>query len=262
MIDQYSLQGDPGLPADMFRHAGTCPACEKPVTFVAADPYFRSALKCDHCGSVPRHRVLMKTISDYFPNWRDLEIHESSPGWDMVSQRLANECKGYVASQYDSSAAPGQFVDAPRMPCRRYRSENLELQTFADARFDLVIAQDVFEHIFRPDLAIKEIARTLKPNGAIFMTVPILMKRNPSRIRARQYNGIIEYVMERHFHGNPLNSAGSLVTIDWGYDIVSYLQHHSGLSFLMIQLDNIDLGIRADLNEVLVGWKIPMLDLT
>ncbi|WP_371419407.1 methyltransferase domain-containing protein [Bradyrhizobium sp. CCBAU 051011] len=33
---------------------------------------------------------------------------------------------------------------------------------FADDTFDLVITQDVFEHIFRPDLAISDIARTLK----------------------------------------------------------------------------------------------------
>ncbi|QHO73889.1 hypothetical protein ACH79_15790 [Bradyrhizobium sp. CCBAU 051011] len=40
-----------------------------------------------------------------------------------------------------------------------------------------------------------------------------------------------------------------------GHDIVAHLQHHSGLSFVIIQIGNIDLGIRADLNEVLVASR-------
>jgi hypothetical protein len=64
--------------------------------------------------------------------------------------------------------------------------------------------------------------------------------------------------MEPQYHGNPLAKSGALVTIDWGYDIVEYLHHHSRLNFIMLQVDNIDFGIRADLNEVLVGSKRPI----
>jgi SAM-dependent methyltransferase len=241
-----------------FRHSGTCSICEQEVEFVATAPYFRSTLKCSKCGSIPRHRVLMYVLSQYFPDWRKLSIHEGSPGWDMVSQRLAKECSKYLASQYDTSVPFGSTVDAPRMPCKQYRSENLESQTFPDACFDLVILQDVFEHIFHPDKAIKEIARTLKPGGALAMTVPIVQKKRPSMRRATLTEDGIKHILEPQFHGNPIGNRRSLVTIDWGYDIVSYLQHHSGLSFLMLQIDNIDLGIRADLNEVLVGFKKPL----
>jgi SAM-dependent methyltransferase len=199
----------------------------------------------------------MKVLSDYFPGWRDLNIHESSPGWDMLSQRLARECKTYCASQYDTSAPNGTVIDAPRMPCKKYQSENLEEQTYPDDYFDIVIMQDVFEHIFRPNLAIKEIARTLKPRGATLMTVPIVMKSRPSQRRAAISNGNVEYMLEPEFHGNPLGG-GALVTIDWGYDIVAYFHKHSGLSFTMIKIDDIDLGIRAKLNEVLVGFKLPI----
>lgn len=244
-------------PTEFFRHAGECPLCEKSVQFVAAGPYLRNTLKCDSCGSLPRQRVLMKVLSDYFPKWRDLNIHESSPGWDMLSQRLARECKSYFASQYDTTVMPGTIVDAPRLPCKKYQSENLEEQTYSDEQFNIVVTQDVFEHIFHPDLAIKEIARTLKPGGATIMTVPIVRQRQPSRRRAALSGGNVEHILEPQFHGNPLGGKGSLVTIDWGYDIVSYLQYHSGLSFIMIQIDNIDLGIRADLNEVLLGFKLP-----
>ena len=203
----------------------------------------------------------MHVLSTYFPNWRQLALHESSPGWDPVSQRLARECKQYTASQYDVSVPFGTRVDARRMPCKQYLSENLEAQTFADQQFDLVVTQDVFEHIFHPDKAVREIARTLRDGGATIMTVPLIRKQRPSHRRASLAGGMITHHEEPEYHGNPLGKDGALVTIDWGYDICGYLQHHSGLSFLMVSIDNIDLGIRADLNEVLIGFKMPVPNL-
>jgi hypothetical protein len=245
-----------------FEHDGFCALCEKSTTFVAEHPYFRNSLKCSLCKTVPRNRAIWHYLNVFAPNWRNQALHESSPGWDLVSQRLTKECGNYVASQYDPAVPFGTVVENSRMLAKRYRSENLEDQTFPDNSFDVVVTQDVFEHVFRPDRAILEIARTLKPGGITIMTVPITRKMQPSRRRAELLaNGEIRNVLEPQYHGNPLSKDGSLVTIDWGYDIVTYFQHHSGLSFLMLQSDNIDLGIKAELCEVLVGVKreIPVL---
>ena len=250
---------NPVVSGPFFQHAGRCPACGAETTFVAEGPYFRNTLKCIKCESIPRHRALMHVLSQYFPTWHSLTVHESSPGWDIVSQRLARECRDYTASQYDPNIPSGELVEAPRMPCKWYQCENLEAQTFQDQSFDLVITQDVFEHVFHPDLAIREIARTLRPGGATLMTVPIVRKSKPSRRRAALVAGkVVNLIEPPEFHGNPISGEGALVTIDWGFDVVGYLQHHSGLSFIMIQIDNIDLGIRADLIEVLVGFKAPI----
>lgn len=240
-----------------FQRQGYCPACESETLFVADGAYFRNTLKCVKCKSVPRNRVLMHVLSKYFPSWNKLRIHESSPGWDIVSQRLAKECEQYVASQYDPNIALGSLVDAPRLPCKRYFNQNLESQTFLDNEFDLVITQDVFEHIFFPDLAIKDIARTLKVGGATLMTVPIVRKNKPSRRRAALVGGEVHHLVEpAQYHGNPISGKGALVTVDWGYDIVSYLQHHSGMAFQMIQVENLEHGIAGDLIEVLLGFKV------
>jgi SAM-dependent methyltransferase len=203
----------------------------------------------------------MKVIVDYFPGWRGLHIHEGSPGFDNLSSRLARECAKYTASQYNPKLDFGRVYEYNH-PSRTYSNENLESQSFQDSSFDIVITQDVFEHVFNPEKAIREIARTLKPNGATIMTVPIVMKTQPSRRRASLIEGSVNHLIEPpQYHGNPIDGNGALVTIDWGYDIVSYLQHHSGLSFLMIQIDNIDLGIRAELIEVLIGFKRPIASL-
>jgi SAM-dependent methyltransferase len=244
-----------------LEHPGTCPVCEQTVTFVATGPFFRSTLRCSICNSVPRHRVLMYAISTYFPQWKSLSIHEGSPGRDTLSTRLARDCELYTASQYDLSVPFGQIVDAPSMPCKNYQSENFETQTFADSSFDIVITQDVFEHIFHPDRAIKEVARTLKPGGATIMTVPIVRGIGPSRRRARMVDNTVENLLEPEYHGNTMSGKGSLVTIDWGYDIARYLQFHSGLNFMLLEIDNMDLGIRAQYNDVLLGFKaaVPLL---
>lgn len=241
-----------------FRRDGLCPVCERRVVFTADGPYFRNTLKCSNCRSVPRHRALMHALRTHFPDWKNLGMHESSPGWDPLSVKLASQSKNYLASQYDADVPFGTTVPAPWMPCRAYRSENLEQQTFADGTFDLVITQDVFEHLFRPDLAIQEIARTLKPGGATLMTVPLVRKLKPSQRRAAMAEGAVRHILPPDYHGNPMSADGSLVTVDWGYDIVSYLQHHSGLSFLLFRIDSMDFGMRADLNEVLVGFKRPI----
>jgi SAM-dependent methyltransferase len=161
------------------------------------------------------------------------------------------ECPGYLASQYDPEIGFGKYNLE-----KKYQSENLEHQTFDSESFDIVITQDVFEHMFAPDLAIKEIARTLKIGGAHIMTVPIVMGGEKSRRRARIDKSGIEHLLEPQYHGNPLSNDGSLVTIDWGNDIVDYLAAHSGLTVSQFNIDDLTKGIRAVYNEVLVCRKL------
>jgi SAM-dependent methyltransferase len=93
-----------------------------------------------------------------------MQIHESSPG-GQSSDKIKQECKRYTGSQFFSDVPRGQSKDGQR-------SEDLEALTFPDESFDLVITQDVFEHVLRPAKAFAEIARTLKPGGAHVYTVP------------------------------------------------------------------------------------------
>ncbi len=190
----------------------------------------------------------MAAIDMLYPQWRGLTIHESSPSERGTSLRLKRECPNYTASFYDPAIPLG--TNHPR---HGYRCENLESLTFPEASFDLVLTQDVFEHIFHPDWAIKEIARVLKPDGAYLMTVPIVMKSSPSQRRARiDNNGNITHLKASEYHGNPIDERGSLVTIDWGYDILDYLAFHSSLRCTMIYIDDLSRGIRAEFIEVIV----------
>jgi hypothetical protein len=230
---------------------GFCPICDGPAHFRAESPWLRDFFRCQGCGSIPRERAFMATIEMFYPQWRMLTVHESSPSQIGASLRLKRECCNYTASFYDPSVPLGATH-----PEHGYRCENLESLTFSDASIDLVLTQDVFEHIFYPDLAIKEIERVLKPGGAYIMTVPIVMKSAPSERRASvDLNRAVSYLKDIQYHGNPIDEKGILVTIDWGYDILDYLNHHSSLQCTMIQIDDLSRGIHAEFIEVIVCRK-------
>lgn len=45
---------------------------------------------------------------------------------------------------------------------------------FDDAVFDTVVCSEILEHLFRPDLLLREVMRVLKPGGRVIVTVPNL----------------------------------------------------------------------------------------
>lgn len=237
--------------APYFRHEGICPICEGIVTFVSSNDWFRDNLLCSGCLSIPRERAVMQTIMKLKPNWRNLYIHESSPTDRAISRKLARECQSYTASQYDSSIVPGQIH-----PSRGYRSEDLGSQTFPDGSFDIVVTQDVFKHLPDPDAAIREIARTLKPGGVHIASIPLTQGWEPSITRTRNLpSGKVEHVLPPVYHGSPIDNPRSLVTTDWGYDVAAFFQKHSGMDSIILHIDDIDYGIRAEYMEIVVSRK-------
>lgn len=195
----------------------------------------------------------MIALEQIYPDWRTRSIHESSPALRGVSVKLRKECPQYVPSHY----IPGEPFGAINERLG-VRNEDLEHQTFADDAFDIVITQDVFEHLFHPDLAIREIARTLRPGGAHIATVPIVMKAASSRRRASlgEDGSVHHHIEPPEYHGNPVDEKGSLVTFDYGYDMAAYMSAWSGLVTTLVYIDDITRGVRAEYIEVMVNRKL------
>lgn len=113
------------------------------------------------------------------------------------------------------------------------------------------------EHIFNPQSAFREIARTLKPGGAHIFTVPLINKERTTECWAKlDDNNNIIFLKEEEYHGNPINPKGSPVTFHYGYDIVDLIYKSSGMVTQIFTIDNIDLGIRAEYIDVLISRKI------
>lgn len=245
---------------------GFCPICDAEVNFNAVSEkvlaqkwwpgWFRIALKCEKCKSPPRERAIAHMLTKLRPNWRELAIHESSPGGWAFSYKLRREAPGYVASQYDPTFPFGQMHSSGR-----WRNEDLEAQTFADETFDVVVTQDVFEHLFNPGRAAREICRTLKPGGLCLMTVPVVRPWGTTQRRASLKDGQVVHHLPEQYHGNPVGDGKSLVTVDWSYGIGAYLTAKSGVPFSVLVLDDMTMGIRDPYNTLLVATKEPLPDL-
>lgn len=232
-----------------FKTKGYCVCCDEEVVFEAGNSWLRDNLCCSNCQSIPRERALMHVIESHFPSWRELRIHESSPGNRGASVKLKAQCKEYIGSQYYPGEPIGKMVGD-------FRNEDLENMTFPDDYFDLIITQDVMEHLYDPEKAFSEIARTLKKGGAHIFTVPLLNKHKPTEVWATKgANGKPVFLHNAEYHGNPIDPEGSPVTMHWGFDIVDYIEKSSGMKTTIESILDINLGIWAELNEVLISRK-------
>ena len=226
---------------------GYCPICERRVFFCTEGTWLRDQLRCSVCWSIPRWRAIIHVLQQLFPEWRKLRIHESSPG-GATSDKLARECTQIIQTHFFPDTTPGDVKNG-------YRCENLEAQTFPDAAFDLVVTQDVFEHVLDPAAGFREVARTLKPGGAHVFTIPWYYWK-PTLTRAvRSTDGSVQLLVEADYHGNPIDSSGSLVVTEWGWEFCDFVYRASGMTTTAVRIYDPSRGIAGEFIEVFVSRK-------
>jgi hypothetical protein len=225
---------------------GSCPICECKTVFIKEDEWLRDHYRCLWCHSIPRWRAIIQILNMLFPQWRELRILESSPGGSS-SDKIRRDCKEYVPTHFFSDVSSGEYKNG-------VRCENLEKMTFDSESFDLVVTQDVFEHVLNPDKAFREVSRALKPGGAHVFTVPFYSS-NKTVIRAVDSAQGIEYLEEKVYHGNPISADGSLVVTDWGQDLPDFIYRNSGMTTTIYQLRDPKLGLAGEFLEVFVSRK-------
>lgn len=230
-------------------YLGYCPICDNEARFVAYGTWYRDCLICTSCQSVPRFRAFCHVLKTNFPNYCELEIHESSP--TPLVDRIWDKCSRYTASQFYPNIPLGKMHEG-------FHCQNLEQLTFDDECFDIFVTMDVMEHILDPVRAFKEIARVLRPGGIHIFTVPICWKMiNTPRAKRGEDGGVV-YLKDPEYHANPIDEKGSLVATDYGCDIGDLIFDASGMTTTIYSIQNKDLGILGEMSEVLVSRKSKM----
>lgn len=203
---------------------GYCLICGSSTVFYRASNNLRETFKCKVCGSISRNRHLAKVLCivlgidepyslkkaiKSFPRFKIYEAQASG----AIHNYLMN-LGGYVYSEFLPNVLPGTLSD------KGIRCEDLQRLSFKDNSFDLVITQDVLEHVRDPELAWREIYRVLKPRGYHVFTIPYLENQvTVSRVKLDGEEDI--YILPKKFHGDSIREG--LVYTDFGYNLIEYL---------------------------------------
>lgn len=232
------------------RYRAICPICESRQIFTIWSERYRDEFLCEGClnHSIPRERALAVVLKRMFPGWRGLKIHESSPTYRGISAQLIRQCPGYLATQFFPGRPLGEMIEG-------FRNENLEGQTFADESFDIVVTQDVMEHVNDFPKALLDIHRTLRPGGAHVFTTPTYPQ--PKTVQWAWYdgNGRIKWLYEPEYHGNPVDAEGSPVTFHYGWDFPELIWEHCALPVEVVRMLDMGQGIAGPMTEVYVIRK-------
>ena len=135
------------------------------------------------------------------------------------------------------------------------RCENLEKLTFSDYYFDLVITQDVMEHVWSPEASFNSILRVIKPGGADVFTAPKHPRMTFRAPRITVTENGIEHIKEPIYHGNPVGDGRALVTWDYGDTFESLVSKWTGCPIQTYVIRDKSLGLDGEYLEVFVMRK-------
>ena len=228
-------------------NSGYCSICMGQTRFVAENEWLREYYYCEQCRSIPRQRAVVEVLDSLRPAWRFLKIHESSPSMQFFAEQARNYSCSYF---YDDVPIGAYSKDG--ILC-----QNLENLTFDDATFDIFITQDVLEHVFQPDTALREIMRVLRRDGIHIFTAPKHKHLLKSYQRARMVDGSVEHFHEPIYHGSPIGDGRSLVTWDYGSDFDDLLGQWSGYCTSDYVIRNRSHGIDGEYLNVFATFKTP-----
>jgi SAM-dependent methyltransferase len=168
-------------------------------------------------GAKSRGRALLHLLkSIILQKGADLAVY-GSEAVSEFSERLRKLFPAYVGSEY----LPG--VMREKFPSVRH--EDVQFLSFASNSFDIVISCEVLEHIPFIDLALLETKRVLRDGGIFLGTVPFALGSATSTVKARMWDGEVQYLMEPEYHGNPVDpTVGSLVFEIPGWNLLEQMK--------------------------------------
>lgn len=189
---------------------------------------YREAV-CIKCGSSVRHSDLIGCLKDIFGSSKTenrLNLAEYLVGTRILNlssvgivHDLLKGLPDYYCGEFCDGVQSGQKFDG--VMC-------IDLQNipFECNFFDLIITEDVLEHVEQLDIALREINRVLKIGGLHVFTVPVHEKM---LTESRKYNP------NRVYHGDPFRKEGSLVYTDFGRDVSDIMKQYGMQSEVLVK---------------------------
>ena len=171
-----------------------------------------------HCrGMSSRHRAMLDAMLEFLVKRSiaegDAKIygHEAISGFALL---MRGRFPKFIGSEFCRT-------EQERDALFPIRHGDICESEFPDAAFDLIVSNDVLEHVRDIDTALRETARILKVRGRLLATFPFLFDRAVSVRFASVVDGQVVHHFEPIYHGNPMDKeGGSLVFEIPGWDII------------------------------------------
>jgi SAM-dependent methyltransferase len=235
---------------------GYCHACDAVTTFVVqagalfgSQPNLREGLVCRNCGLSNRNRLLAAAIGEcaWARGTRVIAFERLSGFYRYLSTRFAN----LVGTEYlGEDVAPGsaRYIGGVQV-----RHESMTRTSFQDGAFDLVLHNDVLEHIFDYKSALNECFRILSDAGVLIFTTPVFIRLDStSEIATLNSDRSITFHGEPEYHGDPISSSGALTFYHYGWSLVDSVRE--------VGFTDVQLGINYDVFSGLVSNNHPDFD--
>lgn len=207
---------------------GYCTLCGNYGVFLSYEPIDfpckRNSFICQSCGSLARNRHVAHTILAEFQDRVNCESLSRFASlfdgdiWIGCIKEAVSRALGL-----SSNVTRSEFIDG--MSSGEIREDGVMCQdvqrtSFDDERFDVIITEDVLEHVADPDRAFHEIGRILRPGGKHIFTIPIDWGSAISYRRASVVDGNLIHHHQPEIHGDPFRKDGVLAFYTFGVDVV------------------------------------------
>ncbi|MFM7312097.1 MAG: class I SAM-dependent methyltransferase [Cyanobium sp.] len=183
-------------------------------------PNYRESLMAR--GLLSRNRAVL---------WLMEQIYGSLDGLRQQQVYLAEALSGFARWMRNELGGDclqcSEFLHDAEGSFHEVQHQDLSALSFGDASFELVICNELFEHIQNLQAAFGEIARVLRPGGRLLATCPLAFGQKDSILKVR-YDPVsqtAELMGDAEFHGDPVRpESGSLVYQIPGWDVLDHLK--------------------------------------
>ena len=206
---------------------GFCNICGKITLFICTNQITsRNNMFCIYCKSSSRNRLVSKAIlaalyQSKLKSIKKIRKYDNqriilNTGVNDVFYRVLYGHQNFLCSELIPDVENGLEIK------KNVFCQNLENLKFSDETFDLVISQDVLEHVRDFKKALHEIWRILKPYGYHIFTVPFFFdKKTITRIQIDGDKDI--QLLPPEYHGDSVR--GKIIAYrTFGIDLIEILE--------------------------------------
>lgn len=188
-----------------------------PQQIVIAHDNYRETIQADKL--ISRHRALLLEIKRIAEQGRH---HLLTRKARIYAPEALTDFALYLSGMYPRFLGSEYAeTEADKKAVYPIRTEDLTALSLESGEFDLVVSNEVFEHVPCLDQCLREIHRILNTSGVLVSTFPFAFNREKGVVKARVKGDQIEHLTEPEFHGNPMRpSEGSLVFELPAWDLV------------------------------------------